>query len=594
MTESKDKEMTASAGADRPWLVKSSGRVLGPFSSSDIERLLRSKELVPLDEISKSFGRWHYIRDNRGFDVIINQIRNRQDASSEGATTDGNEGTQTETDLLGATVTHFKKHETLVQGVRDQVTQALEGQRAGPFKPVASDPEPPSVFVSPAPAEAKARPHVGLLWLVALAISTFVVWGIYKGKPQSRMIQDVGFDALIRNAHELMQVGENKRARTKIEEALRLRPQDEPARVDLSRLLIWDNEVGEAKRALNELLREVENVERRSIYLNLLGLSEMTLGNLVEAEAHFRKSLEAVPTAWSPLLNLSFVLMRTGDAKNVVENIEEQVFGHQGKDPVGLMLLGEAYLKVGSGIEKTKLEGLISRLDEYHRIYFEFAQETRILSLLLQSKVGKVENADSAMGRILDWDPDISRFHPRDLNLHDGFADWSVVRRWVQELRKGVAKLPGGEVLEALAIYRSESKLEGRRRLEQVPNNSQYKWAAESLLSYYYLTLGSHRDAEVLLKNIVDSKRHSLPLVLMGRLCFREDRLSCARDSWKSALDLDPSSLMALTGLALLSKRQGVGGDALERATALSANFAPLNKLKFGREFGREFGGEEF
>lgn len=425
---------------------------------------------------------------------------------------------------------------------------------------------------------------------MALATSIFVFWGVFKGKNQSRVVQDVGFDALVNNAHELMKVGENKRARSKIEEALRLRPHDEPARVDLSQLLIWDNEVGEAKRVLNDLLREVENAERRSIYLNLLGLSEMTLGNLTEAEAHLRKSLEALPTAWAPLVNLSFVQLRAGDTKAVVDNLESHVLGLQGKDPIGLLALGQAYLKLGSGIDRSKITELVTRLEEYGRIYFEFTQEIRILSLLLQSKMGAVKDLDDQVGDILDWDPDISRFHPRDLNLYDGFSDWTIVRKWVQDLRKTLPKLPGGEVLEALAVYRSESKLEGRRRLEQIAEGNKFKWASESLLGYYHLTLGSHRDAEVHLKTMAESRVRSLPLVLLGRLCFRENRTTCARDSWSSALELDTSNLMALTGLALLAKREGVGGDSLERALALSSNFAPLNKLRLKRDFG----GEEF
>ena len=43
---------------DAIWLVKSSKRILGPFSISEIENLLRTKEISITDEVIAPNSRW--------------------------------------------------------------------------------------------------------------------------------------------------------------------------------------------------------------------------------------------------------------------------------------------------------------------------------------------------------------------------------------------------------------------------------------------------------------------------------------------------------------------------------------------------------
>ena len=61
--------------AEYPWLVKSSGRIRGPFTKSQVEQLLKTREFVPLDEVSQPFSRWQTIRDVGEFAKIVEEIR---------------------------------------------------------------------------------------------------------------------------------------------------------------------------------------------------------------------------------------------------------------------------------------------------------------------------------------------------------------------------------------------------------------------------------------------------------------------------------------------------------------------------------------
>jgi len=60
------------------WLVKSSGRILGPFTKNRIRDLLRDKEIVALDEICLPKKKWSYIRDQKEYFDVLEEMRVQQ------------------------------------------------------------------------------------------------------------------------------------------------------------------------------------------------------------------------------------------------------------------------------------------------------------------------------------------------------------------------------------------------------------------------------------------------------------------------------------------------------------------------------------
>ncbi len=581
--------MALSETETKPWLVKSSGRVIGPYSSLEIENLLRAKELVPLDEVSKSFGRWRYIRDQQEFEVIVNKIKNRQELAGDGNTTDKMDGTDTQNDLLETTeVVHFKKHGSLSEGIDDAIREAVtvKSREAGAS----------TVVYSPSPGNEQTRfPSRAIGFLVAVALGV-ALGGLWRLRISGKPAESVGFAALVQSAKEHVHLGEYKKARSELEDALRLRPQDEMARAELSVLLIWDNEIAEARKILGLLLKEVEEPVRRAAYLNLLGISEIAMNNLPEAESQLSRALELDETSVAARLNRAFVRLRSDDTESVLSELGNSISPGAELEPMAMLVVGHALLKSrakgnkGSQNFNQILERYLHALEFYTASRFDFVQELRILQLALLSGNSGLKDREQALDRILDWDPDISRLHIHALNIYDGYSDWNSIRGWIGDLKKLNPKNPGLEVLEALAVYKSESKLEGRRRLEQLRDDLKFGWAAETLLGYYHLALGGHQQAETHFKNVNTKIRRALPNELMGRLCIREGRFSCARESWQAALDIRTDDLMSLAGLAMLAKSENLGGDYLERGLLLSPNFGPLRRAKLNRERG----GEEF
>src|SRR6218665_2016965 len=93
--------MDAITNSDKNWLVKSSTRILGPFTMQELADHLKSKQISIIDEIRQPHGRWSYIRENHGFMEIIRAIREEQDTHGEKTMTQSiAQHTSTKTDAL--------------------------------------------------------------------------------------------------------------------------------------------------------------------------------------------------------------------------------------------------------------------------------------------------------------------------------------------------------------------------------------------------------------------------------------------------------------------------------------------------------------
>jgi hypothetical protein len=92
-----------------PWLVKSSGRILGPYPISKIVELLRSREISVLDEVSAPSRRWQTIQYHPTYKDIVDDLRraNVSDKTEVTFTPTSVSGnlTQTLTDITNGAVT---------------------------------------------------------------------------------------------------------------------------------------------------------------------------------------------------------------------------------------------------------------------------------------------------------------------------------------------------------------------------------------------------------------------------------------------------------------------------------------------------------
>ena len=83
---------------EKKWIIKSENRILGPYSFDQIIDLLQKKQISIIDEIRDPETRWLYVRENKDFKNVVEEIRKEIDARQESTKTyQSSAGTSTTT-----------------------------------------------------------------------------------------------------------------------------------------------------------------------------------------------------------------------------------------------------------------------------------------------------------------------------------------------------------------------------------------------------------------------------------------------------------------------------------------------------------------
>ena len=91
---------------EKKWIIKSENRILGPYSFDQIIDLLQKKQISIIDEIRDPETRWLYVRENKDFKNVVEEIRKEIDARQESTKTyQSTAGTVTTTTTTTTTTT---------------------------------------------------------------------------------------------------------------------------------------------------------------------------------------------------------------------------------------------------------------------------------------------------------------------------------------------------------------------------------------------------------------------------------------------------------------------------------------------------------
>ena len=78
------------------WIVKTSGRVIGPYSTEQLKVELLKRHISVIDEIKKPKGRWTFLREHPELSSLLDEVRRQLELIKEDTKTPF---AQTHTDL---------------------------------------------------------------------------------------------------------------------------------------------------------------------------------------------------------------------------------------------------------------------------------------------------------------------------------------------------------------------------------------------------------------------------------------------------------------------------------------------------------------
>ncbi|MCB9025095.1 MAG: tetratricopeptide repeat protein [Bdellovibrionaceae bacterium] len=575
------------------WLLKSSGRILGPYSLKKVSDLLRSKEIVPLDEVCLPKKRWQYLRDQKEFHRVIEEIRVQQIKSA-------SENTETmgaQVDDMTASVTEALQNAVSdeltgdIEPLNDELTQdipirdiiedtARDVSDTGRMEEGIKSKRYGTQEIAKKNVQSFSKTVWNFTFVTVVIVSVILLTNHFLIKPRNKNSMNLN-DLTIANAFYTN--GKYTEALKYYKKAYQSNPENKEPYIRYGTLLIaLDRQTVEGKRILNEAM---EFDPRNRVYsLAGMGLANLFEQDLNSAEKNFNEVLKLDPNLTSAIINLGWMAEINKDIKKAIENYSSSIIKGSGRlDNSAYIYLSKALISLWKETGNLKYlneakNNLLSIVDDR----LDYRQEGLFLLSYIYSQLDQAELFFETMEKLLDTDPYLTREHAHDLNVyHDGIS-WSAFFNMCEEIYKKHNQEASAVTLSGYCALRAEKFNIAEMRFTELVN---IRTKNPLLLAHhaFFLQVMDRGSASALtlgkaIEENKKNKKYNLPLVLQARSCQTEQDISCAIEKWQELSDKDEKSIEAKSYLVLLKAQQGQfsGLDSLVReARSISPNYAP-------------------
>ena len=305
------------ADTENLWLIKSSGRVMGPVPAGKVAELLRAREISVLDEISSPMRRWQTLQFHPEFKELIDSLRKTSlhertevtwtPASQTSVTqtlTDLSDGELTEEisgDLSGFTNT---AKEIVVENVKEQPTGPAPAPTAGRFQTSAAQ--------NTAIQKQVEKTTRGLWIVTAIVLIAVAVFVLQRKVSQGEFEMKPSVQNMKQSVVGSIQIGRYAEALKELKSYYPDPMQSGEMAIYFGSLLIQlENQTVLGRRLLNQVLAS-KRPEIKQAYTGL-GIADLIDGNLDSAQTHFQKALELDSVYVPALLNMAIVHLQRGE-----------------------------------------------------------------------------------------------------------------------------------------------------------------------------------------------------------------------------------------------------------------------------------------
>ncbi len=577
------------------WLVKSSTKILGPFTREEVMVLLTRRQITIIDEVRQPEGRWNYIRDNRFFKEVVKSLRYEQDHSRE--------DTMTSTATVGAS--SFTKTEAPT--VPDEFTATpVTPSKAPPQRPQ----KPALKDVTPVEGEDSVtpRPHAGattksygtlsdqrvqskiqkqnvvlrgILFTIAVVAIIFVGFTYLRKEKKS----DLSYDQLISSALRYKEMGLYRLALQNYKKAASIHEPDLESQFSMVFLLINEDRQSLNGRRVIERALLKEGRTRREIVDAQLGmaLSYMMEGDLRQAEEYLQKTLGYDPNNETAKINQAVILLKKGNYAHALKAFEALAKPDTATYPLILLCKAMALVEVSKNQpDRDKIQKTIDAIRNYsgrsHFLRKELSLMMIYLNQLLQDANGMVE----AVSVFLEEPHALSRLYTRDLGVDWRNSEWDYLERYCSELYssgKGPASM---KAVRGVCLIESNRDMEAAKFLDESLAQGPKLLTSLQAQAQYLSKLGRLNEAQLLFQN-TEFKQDRLALYVQGEACLKSKDLACAEAAYKILAERDFGDVLAHYGLAQIAdiRKDKVRMQAEVKAGfEAESNFAPLIELR--------------
>lgn len=562
------------------WLLKSSGRILGPFNHADVEKRLLSREVVQLDEVAKPFERWKYLRDEVAFAKSIEQLR----LSGLGKTEDTSTNTHFDKGSTGEiTVTQDSMHTGSVTDPTDSNLIDVQARVIPIEKGQASEPGVRSYgTTSDQSVQAEIGRQTKKYYFFSALVLVFVFLG-WAGINKKYGKKVLSFDEHYRIGLEAKDVGDHLGAIKNFKQALQLRPQDIDTKLQVASLMVYfEGQTTEAQRLINSFVETESSPEILKEAYVILALAQMLDGQFTSAGEYLTKSLKYDKNFTPALINRAYIHLNQEKFSEAIQELSMI------RDPVGtaansLKSILLPYALIRSGDQRSHsadYQRAIEISGRHAKNGLELSQEAELLQLIAKFKSNKIlEN----VSEVLDSDPELNVQFIPDLLIYPRAVDWTHFINWCEESVSQSNKVALSTALQGYCELRANRQDSAGRHFKEAVMQDPTNSLLIALNSYYLRSAGNEGAAKAEISALNSDKNFMLPKLFSARECYQKNDFKCAKEQYESILKFNPRDLSAISGLAqtyFKLKEEKKSAEYLARGLAISNRYKPLLWLK--------------
>ncbi|QDK38910.1 lipopolysaccharide assembly protein LapB [Bdellovibrio sp. NC01] len=582
--------------SEKNWLVKSSTRILGPYTLDEVTAMLASKQISIIDEVRQPQGRWAYIRESQLFMDIVKNIREEQDSSSENTMTQS---------IAQHTVTNVTKTDTVTLTMSDDLTPT-------PVPHIDMPPPPPEVGfkdVTPSVERATSRSLAtdntaaksygsagdnrlqgklkkqsntlrwGLIGAAAVVAVGAVLTLTLKDHKKS-----AGYEELLNQAVRYKSLGLYEKSLAAYKKAAAMKEPDADTQTQMAPVLISeDRQSLQGRRILERSLMQ-EGRSREDLVDAYLGISVsyMMDGDLKEAEDTLQKAIGHEPSNIAALLNLAIVQMKKGNYAEAMREFE----GVYRKNPNSVLaLFGRAmsameYSKTAP--DRSFLKSLITDIKATLSRTGYLRQELNLFLVYAQNLVGDADGVNQAVVQFLDTQAKMAERYTHPLTVDWRFTQWDYLEKYCSELFEKSVQTAEMKALRAICLMEVNRDSDANKMLQEALTEGPkdpYVLAAQAS----YLNKADRLPEAMAILKMPELTSLSVRNHLMGDICIATGDVACAEKIFSQVYQNNRADVQALYGLAWISMKKKDRPAAYEYVrTGLEseANYVPLLELR--------------
>ncbi|MGE4132734.1 MAG: tetratricopeptide repeat protein [Bdellovibrionales bacterium] len=569
------------------WLVKSSGRILGPYPTESIGELLKTREISVLDEISQPMRRWQTIQYHMQFKDVVESLRKASLSEMTEATwTPGNTTgiTQTLTDVAGGELTEeitsdldgfSTAKEIVIHNVPEQ--NQLSTRMNGRFQPQ---------FSQESAIAKQADKTTRGLWIVTALVLLTVAAFIVHRKFSSPGVGDnrLPSQSLKQTVVNLIRIGHYSEALKELKQALGDSQQAGPMAIYYGSLLIYvDGQTVMGRRMLNSVLAS-KQPEVKQAYTGL-GVADLIDGQLDSADSQFKKALSIDPDYVPAIVNRAAVAMQKSSYAEA-KSLATQALKLSRLQAEAMLILAEAQLMMSSKTSPNapEMAQMSKRLRDFQKVQMDYYAELGFLGLYFDF-LRRDKGLDERVLSFLDVDPKLTQDHRHSPFIYSGRALWGVLSPLCESMTQRLGE--GARYATLLAsCYAYEQRWEqARQQIEKAVQQSPRDPLIQSWYAYILQQSGDADQASVAFARAMEFNRrgeYMMPYLLQARFSQSKGDADNAKASWQRLYERDTSYLPALAGMAwvnMKAKTYKEASNLIKKGLQIGPDYIPLLEL---------------